>query len=448
MLQKQLDAARAKRAANAARMQAILKGANEDGERTLDAAEAEEFDNLTAENESLDAQIKRLDTAIKAAADSAVPAAGNSPEAASAARAGVSVSMKSNLPKGARFTRMVQALAAAKGDLNSAQRWAENHFKDTPEVATVLKAAVAAGTTSDAEWAGNLVEYRDMSGEFVELLRDQTVFDKLTGVRRVPARIRVPTQTAGSTAQWVGETQPKPVSALGFDQVTLDEHKIAGIVVISQELARSSSPNAVDLIQGDLVKAVAARIDATLLDPTAAAVAGVSPASLTNGVTPIAASGTDAAALRSDVQDLFTSYLDANMSVSNLVWVMSPGQALAISLMQNALGQAEFQGITPQGGTFFGLPVIVSNAVPATSGGSMIVLINQGSILAADDGVVTLDVSTQASIIMDSDPANSSATPVSMFQNNMLAVRAERFLTWAKARSNAVAYITGAAYRA
>lgn len=450
-LAKQIEAAEAKRAANAARMSAILKAAQDDGERTLNEAEGEEFDGLEAENSALDTQIKRLKSAQKASAATAVPVDGSSQAGASAARAGVVASVRSNLPKGAAFTRMAMAMAATKGDMNAAVGFAEGQFKDTPEVATVLRAAVAAGTTTNPAWAGNLVEYTNMSSEFLELLRPQTVVDKMTGVRRVPFRVKVPTQATGSTAGWVGEAAPKPLTNPTFGSVTLDEHKVAGIVVISQELARSSSPSALDIVQRDLIAAVAQQIDLSFLDPANAGVAGVTPASILNGVAGIPASGTDAAAVRRDVQALFNSYLSANQGVSGLTWVMSPGTALALSLMLNPLGQAEFAGLSASGGSFFGLPVVLSNNVPTDSSGSVIALVNQADILLADDGTVTVDVSTQASVQMNStpdNPATASTVYTSFFQNNLIGVRAERFITWKRGRDSAVAYITGANYQA
>lgn len=451
-LAKQIEAAEAKRAANAARMGAILKAAQEDGERTLDAAEGEEFDGLTAENEALDTQIKRLKTAQKAAAASAVPVEGSTQAAASAARSGVVTSVRSNLPKGAAFTRMAMAMIAAKGNLSQAAAIAEHRFgSDTPEVATVLKAAVAAGTTTDPEWAGNLVEYTTMTNEFMELLRPQTVVDKLQSVRRVPFLVKVPTQTSGSTAGWVGETAPKPLTNPGFGMVQLDRHKVAAIVAISDELARSSAPSAVTIVQQDLIAAIAQQIDLTFLDPANAGVSGVSPGSILNGVAGIPASGTDAAAVRRDVQALFNSYLSANQGVAGLTWVMSPGTALALSLMLNPLGQPEFAGISASGGSFFGLPVVLSNNVPIDSSGSVIVLLNQADILLADDGGVTIDVSNQASIQMSStpdNPATAGTIYTSLWQTNMLGIRAERYVTWKRGRDSAVAYITGASYQA
>ena len=109
-----------------------------------------------------------------------------------------------------------------------------------------------------------------------------------------------------------------------------------------------------------------------------------------------------------------------------------------------------------QGGTFFGLPVIVSqNAVvagsPVSGEGEMMILANAPEILVADDGQITIDASREASLEMLDNPTNSSAaetptTMVSMFQTNSVAIRAVRFINWKKRRSFCVQYIKDAAY--
>jgi HK97 family phage major capsid protein/HK97 family phage prohead protease len=449
-LKKQLQAAQAARLAKSARMEAIMKAAAEDGERTLDSAESEEFDGLVADIDALDSQIKRLEITMKNAAASAAPVNGGTPEAAAQARSGVtSVSVRSNAPKGLAFTRFVKSLAASKGNLHGAAEFAKQFESSTPEVSLVLRAAVAAGTTSTPGWAAELAPYNEMTGEFLELLYGETVVDKMTGVRRVPSRVKVPTQTSGSTAGWVGEAQPKPVSSLGFGQVVLDDHKVAGIVVISQELARSSSPSAEQIVQNDLIKAIAKEVDLSFLDPANAGVSGVSPASVLNGAPSVPASGNTAAALRADALAALELALADNQPVTGLTWVMSPRQALAISLMQNSLGTAaEFPGVTATGGTFLGLSVVVSDYLPYDTNGSIIALVRQSDILLAADGGVLVDTSTDASLLMDTNPAgNPTGRLTSMFQNNLIAIRAERFISWVKGRQNAAVYISGADYR-
>jgi HK97 family phage major capsid protein len=290
-----------------------------------------------------------------------------------------------------------------------------------------------------------------MSNDFIELLRPATLVGRMTGLRNVPFNVRIPGQTQGSTVAWVGETAPKPVSALGFEDITLRFNKLAGIVVISDELARLSTPSAEGIIRGDLVAQIAQFTDDSFINPAYAAVTDVRPASVTNGVTPIAASGTDADALRTDVRALYSTFISANLSTAGAAWVMTSTQAMAIGMMLNPLGQSEFPGLGAEGGTFMGLPVLVSEVVPSDSSGSIIVLVKQSEILLADEGGVTVDVSREASLQMNStpdNPATASTVMTSLWQNNLLGIRAERMITWRKRRPQAVAYISGANYGA
>ncbi|KGS43339.1 phage major capsid protein, HK97 family [Burkholderia pseudomallei MSHR5613] len=319
-----------------------------------------------------------------------------------------------------------------------AKQWKDS----TPEVEIVLKAAVAAGTTTDPAWAGPLVQYQDMASEFIELLRPATIVGRIEGMRRVPFNVRVPGQTTGSSVGWVGEGKPAPVSALAFNTTTLGFSKVAGIVAITEELARFSTPSAEGVIQQDLISTISQFLDQQFIDPAVAAGAnGLSPASITNGVKAIPASGKDAAAVRVDVKKVFQAYIAANLSVAGAVWIMSETTALSLSLMLNALGQPEFPGLTMAGGTFFGLPAILSQTV-----GDNIVLAKASEILFADDGGVTLDVSREASLQMDSAPVAGATELVSLWQNGFIAMKAERFINWKRRRVEGVQYISGAAY--
>lgn len=441
--------------------EAIMAKAADEG-ATLDQEQSNQFDENEADLAEINKHLDRLRTAEKAAVAKAVPVAGSDAEKASNARAGLRIEVKgTNLPKGTTFTRYAMALARSKGNLMQAAEISKA-WDDTPQVETVLKAAVAAGTTTDTDWAAPLVEYQNMASEFAELLRPATIIGRIPGLRRVPFNIKIPRQTGGSSVGWVGEGAPKPVSALAFDQITLGMAKTAGIVVITDELARSSSPSAEQVVREDLIAQTAQFLDAQFVDPAVAAVSNVSPASITNGVTPVTASGTDADAVRADVQELMGKFVTANMSLAGAVWIMTEMQALALALMLNPLGQPEFAGLQingDSGGTFFGLPVVISENVPANPGsgeplagmGARIILAKASEILLADDGQTMLDVSSEASLQMDSAPTNPPAAAtvmVSLWQMNMIGIRAERYINWSKRRAGSVQYIDSANYGA
>jgi hypothetical protein len=158
------------------------------------------------------------------------------------------------------------------------------------------------------------------------------------------------------------------------------------------------------------------------------------------------------------VQAVMQGFIDAENAPTSGVWVMGASTALALSLMVNELGQQAFPGVTMNGGNFAGLPVIVSEYV-GTSGGSpntkYVWLINASDIWLGDDGGITVDMSREASLVMDSAPttmhaaeigspsAPLAAAMVSMFQTNSVAFRAERTINWAKRRATAVQGISG-----
>lgn len=448
----QISAFEATRMAKDARMTTIMDAAAETGE-TLDSDQTDEYDGLAAELKAIDAHLVRLREREKTNVAAATEVKNvTDPGVASAIRV-AAVPKAAALPKGTAFTRYAIALARSKGNLMQAAEIAKGWIDSTPEVETVLKAAVAAGTTTDPNWALPLVNYNIMASEFIEFLRPLTIIGRIPGLRNVPFNIKMPAQASGSSVGWVGEGAPKPVSALSFTTVTMTFAKVAGIVVLTDELVRFSNPSAEAIVRSDLAAAVANYLDIAFLDPTKAAVTGVSPASITNGVTPVTATGVDVTSLRNDLRTLMATFVAANMSVGDAVWIMSQQQALAISLILNPLGQQEFPGVSLAGGTLFGLPVIASEAVPSTGGsptdGSLIVLAKASEIMLADDGTVTLDASREASLQMDGapdSPATGSTIMVSLWQQNMVGLRAERYINWQKRRTGAVQFIQNAKY--
>lgn len=450
----QIAAFEATRAAKSARMDELMNGAAERGE-TLNPAETEEYDGLAEDLKSVDAHLVRLREREKMSAAAAVPVAGNTPAEAGQARAGVHVtSVKANLPPGIRFTRYALALARGRGNLSDALAIALGNkawHDQTPEVETVLRAAVSAGTTTDSTWAAPLVEYQDMAAEFIEYLRPRTIIGRIAGLRRVPFKVKVPRQTAVASVGWVGEGKPKPVGSSAFDSVTLDHHKISGIIALTEELVKLSNPAAEGLAREDLASGVIQLMDLDFVDPDKAAVANVSPASIIDGVTPRAASGTDYAAFKADVKAALQPFFDANLAPS--VIIMREDLALALSLMETSLGNPQFPGLSQGGGTLLTMPVVTSMNVPYTEDspqeGSPIIFLAAPEILLADEGQVMIDVSREASVQMNTapdDPASASTVLTSLWQHNMVGIRAERMITWVKRRSPAAQYISAAKY--
>lgn len=445
----------AKRAALAAAQDAIMTKSAEEV-RTLNDEEKQTYEEQANELKEIDEHLLRLRAHEKTAKATAVQVPGDNSEGAADAGTGsrgvgddptpgrVVHGMKTRLEKGVRFARYALCIGAAKGNLMQAEIIANTRFKDTPEVGLALKGAVAAGTTADATWASPLAQTQEMASEFVEFLRPLTILGRIPNIRRVPFNIKFTRQTAGTTGTFVGEGAPKPLGKMDFELLSLTFAKAATIIVLTDELVRFSNPNAEILARDDLANGIARYLDIRFIDPVYAGVANVSPASITNGVTPIASLGTTIANITDTAAVALAAMIAAELDPTNLVWIMNPATALSLSLKRTSQDVFAFPGLTALGGTFLGYPVITSNSV-ALSGSpteSFVVLMDPTNVMLADDGGVSIEMSTEASLQMSDTPSAGAQSLVSLWQNNMVALKAERYITWRKRRDAAVQVIT------
>ena len=258
----------------------------------------------------------------------------------------------STLPRGTGFFRYCRHVALTRGGYGAT---VSDAYASTPLVGAVLrsglygmgaeirwKAAVAAGSTSDSASDAPLVQYTNLVSEFVELLRPATILGRLTGARHVPMNVRFPRETGGVSAGWVAEGAATPASAMAFDSVTLGFAKIAGIVVLTKELAEFSGPAADSLLGAELLHATAAFMDSAFIDPGRAAVADTSPASITNGITPVQSSGSTATEIANDLAEMVGTMGDAGVPMTAPVWIMRPSDAAKLAGKVGSSGNSAF----------------------------------------------------------------------------------------------------------
>lgn len=444
MLKAQLEKVKATIAEKQKAMEALMKAAHEKG-LTLSDEQNTQYAALEKDVEKLETEQKRLEKLIEAsekAAGSATPVGGETPEEAANSAKGVhqpkvpKVEVKSNLEKGIGLAMLVRAklvstnLAKTQGEYVSASDILKSW--DAPEhVQRVAKAVV--GTTTSPEYSA-LVDTQNLVGEFIDLLRPRTIIDQLQGFRRVPFNVTIPTKTSGSIVNWVGEAKRKPVTNLAFGKTNLGFAKIAGIVPFSDELSRFSNPNVDRMVRDDLGDTVVEFMNDQFIDPAKAETVD-SPASILNGVTPIVASGITAEQIKTDLRKLRTQFITANLSLSGAYYVMSETMASFISDLTDALGNPVFKGMdAPVGSkTIKGLPVVESEMA-----GKLIALIKPSEILLADDGGIDLSVSNEATLVYNNGTADVT---VNLWQENLIAIRAERYVRWKPRRAQAAGYI-------
>lgn len=458
------------RSAKAKRMSDISTKASGDS-RSMDTGEAEEFDNLNGECKALAKDIGRLRDLedIEAATAQRVEIPAGEKAAATARPTGSSLQLKQaeTLEPGILAARYAMCLGHAKGNHAIAAQLAERHYPLSESVVKTLKfqaegadlaqmfkqkATIPAGTTTDSTWAAPLVYAQTWGGDFVAFNRPRTLIGQ-ANFRAAPFNARIGGQTSGGTARWTGQGKSKPVTKFDFIAYNTEFTKVAALAVSTKELLRLSDPSAETLIRDSLSDAVVERIDSDLFDPDIAAVSGVNPAGLLNGVNPVAGpSSTDPDDVQCAIDRLWAPW-DITSMGTRPAYYTTPAVARRLAGLRDALGNRVYPAMTNSGGNIDGVPVRVSQylANNGGSGGAPFILVDEAEIWLADDGSVTLDFSDHATIEMSDTPVGSSSATVtsngppfvSMFQTNSRAFLAERPIWWAPRRVGAVQWIDG-----
>lgn len=316
------------------------------------------------------------------------------------------------------------------------QRWPDSPLRARLE--RELKASIAPATTADASWGGPLMVASPSSEGFAEMIRANTILGRLPGIRKVPLNSILPVMTTGASAGWVGEDKSKPISAGAFASVPVGFFKASTIIVASGEQMKLQVPGAELKLQEDLRRALTNFFDVQAFDPAVTAVTNVRPASLTNGAPTAAATGTTAEAALSDVKALINAFIVDNPDAEQLVCVLSPATAAALAVATNSAS------LTVRGGSLFGIDVVTSASVAG-----MIILLDAAQIYLGEEAGIRVDSSEQAIVEMDSAPATpgtASTVYKTLWQFNLVGLRAEKFVAWKRARTNAVRYISNVAY--
>lgn len=475
-IQDQIKQFETQRAETLAAADAIMQKSVAEG-RSLDEHEAQEHDDALAKAASITehlARLKRHETAMVQATpalprDAGAPAGTTVPEGAAPGsmargagavdfRPGAVVTVKANLPPGIRFTRFAMAMAQSKGNVMLAHEIAKSRYADTPDVVNCLKAAISLGGTRDLSLVNEapllqkaavtavsgtdtaIVQYADIESEFIDLLRPKLIMGRMSALNRVPFLSRLGRQLTGVTGGFVGEGAPKPVEKQTYDNVTLGYAKVAVIVVLSDEAVRFGTIKAEMRARDDMIKGIATYLDKRFMDPSYSGVANVSPASITNGATRVQPTGTTLAAIDTDVRTMMGMFTTSNVDPTTAVWVMGAGVALRLALKRNAYDEPAYPGmksaVATGAGEWYGLPVLVSNSMVSSGSPSenQIALVTQEEVSLADDGNISIDMSTEASVQMNDAPSAGAQSLVSLWQNNLIGVRAEQYINWGARR--------------
>jgi len=334
------------------------------------------------------------------------------------------------------IARTFTCLARANGVPEMAANYARSRrdWADVEQIIRPLMAAVPGHTTSsDPALIGVL------SNDVMSVVRPLTILGRLP-VRVTSFSAALTYMNGGTSSAWVGEGQAVPVSRASFSRLAtpLDRLQNVAFSVEDLELVKTADPAAEMVIAQDFVTACVAGIDTSFIDPQSAAIAGIRPASVTNGAPAFASSGSTAALFDADFGRMIESLLARGSTLQAAYWVMHPITVLFLARLLNVNGDRAYPLLSVRtGGELLGLPVIVSASVPHVGSppSTSIYLVDAERIWVAQDPTVELSISQRGAVQMLDNPTGSIAPPtattlVSLFQTNSVALRGTRTINW------------------
>lgn len=276
----------------------------------------------------------------------------------------------------------------------------------------VNKTAVAPADTTTSGWAAELVD-TDLRG-FLDTLEPVSIAAALArrstrlsfdGFASITVPRMNPLGAALTEPAWVGEGGAIPLTQFSFGSATINRYKLAAITTMTYEIIERSTPQIEGLMRSALTKAYARVLDAAFLS-NVAAVAGVRPAGILNGVTVNAGSGAGATPIdniRADIQTMVGAMI-ANQMGAQPVLIVNEEDRLAVSMVASPLGEMTFRDELSSG-RLLGIDVVSSTSI--TKG--TVIMIDAAALATAFDAP-EFNVSDVATVV----EANADATPPTM----------------------------------
>lgn len=261
---------------------------------------------------------------------------------------------------------------------------------------------------------------KEISSEiWANAVQDSVIMQAARTITLPGSGITIPMITGDATANWVNETDEKPVSDATLSSKSITPYKLAVIEVFSDEFRRDLPALYAELARR-LPSALGRKFDSTILHGTAPG----SNFDVLSGSTAVAVDGTDT------LGDLMTALTTIGAAGGDLShWLVSPQVEGTLMTAKDGAGNYAFlrDARTDNGsiGSVFGRDVLRSSAVfndPQDAGVTANTVgfagdFARSAVWGSVEGI-QISVSDQATV-------NKGGTQLNLWQRNMFAIRAE-----------------------
>jgi len=406
-----IEELRRKRAEINAQVQALAAIEMESGALTVE--QLADFEKLATEFDDISAKLSRAENIerMNAASSEPVPVFGGGQSAA--------IHIKPELKQytGAKVARMAMAVAAGKGDMQLASKFASGEIGD---------ADVAMAIDTSANSGGSLVP-ENMHNEVIELLRPKTIVRSL-GARSMPlpnGNLSIPRMASGATSSYVGEGAEVLASEANTDDVKLNAKTMITLVPMSNQLIGRAGFQVEQIFLNDMLASMAVREDKGFLrdDGTNNTPTGFRATCVAEGrVVPW--SGTaDLQTIDDYLDSLMLKLMESDSLLIEPGWGLSPRTYMKLFGMRDGNGNKVYPEM--QQGQLKGYPIRHTTTIPVnldTSGDlnnneTEIYFADFNDVIIGDSDVMTIDFSREATY------KNGSGELVSAFTHNQSILR-------------------------
>jgi HK97 family phage major capsid protein len=319
-------------------------------EAGLTSDESAQFTQLCTEFDEITAQIEQLEKAEKMQAAIAQPvSAVNAP----------AVVVKQDLKQypGAGLARIAMSIAAGKGNLQDAAKFAETEIGD--------KGVSMAISTTQA--SGGALIPQNLYSEVIELLRDRTVVRKL-GARSIPlpnGNLSLPRMSGGATASYVGEGSDAKATESKFDDVKLAAKTMIALVPMSNQLIGRAGFNVEQMVLADVLSAIAVREDKAFLrdDGSNNTPKGFKATALENLRNVDWSGAVNLNEVDKYLDSLILKLMESNSLMIACGWAMSPRTWMYLFGLRDGNGNKVYPEMAQ--GILKGYPIEHTNAIPS-----------------------------------------------------------------------------------
>lgn len=279
--------------------------------------------------------------------------------------------------------------------------------------------------TSTSDFSGFITP--DQAQAYFEEARKRSVVQQLA--RQVPLSFRgveVPVTTSKPTAAWVSEGGQKPTTAGGKTLKTISPKKIAAISVVSAEVVRANPAGYIEDLQADIAEAFALAFDAAALHGTNSPFGVGNYLAATTKSVEVGSHGSSVGGVFADLNAGLSLLVNDKKRLTGFAFDSIAEPLFNASVDQNGrplfVDSPAIETAGPvRAGRVLGRPAFVGDGV---AGGSIVGFGgNWSQAVWGVVGGITYDVSTQATVTLDGEL-------VSLFENNLIAVRAEAEYGW------------------